>query len=72
VNGWRCEGDFQVAGFRRTICFDSRWTLFLKVNPAVFCSKVALPDAILDMTPLPHEDGAPLFKYKLQPGYKVE
>ncbi len=38
----------------------------------VFCSKVALPDAILDMTPLPHEDGAPLFKYKLQPGYKVE
>jgi hypothetical protein len=38
----------------------------------VFCSKVALPDAILDMTPLPHEDGAPLFKHKLQPGYKVE
>ncbi len=38
----------------------------------VFCSKVALPDAILDMTPLPHEDGAPLFKYKLQPGYKVD
>jgi hypothetical protein len=38
----------------------------------VFCSKVALPDAILDMTPLLHEDGAPLFKHKLQPGYKVE
>ncbi len=38
----------------------------------VFCSKAALPDEIFDMTPLPHEDGAPLFKYKLQPGYKVE
>ena len=38
----------------------------------VFCSKVALPDEILDMTPLPHEDGAPLFKYKLDPGFKVE
>lgn len=38
----------------------------------IFCSKAALPDEIINMTPLPHEDGAPLFKYKLQPGYKVE
>lgn len=38
----------------------------------VFCSRVALPDEILEMTPLPHEEGVPLFKYKLQPGYKVE
>ena len=38
----------------------------------VFCSRVALPDQILEMTPLPHEEGAPLFKYKLQPGYRVE
>ncbi len=38
----------------------------------IFCSKAALPDEIFDMTPLPHEEGAPLFKYKLQPGYKVE
>lgn len=38
----------------------------------VFCSRIALPDAILNMTPLPHEEGAPLFKYKLTPGYKVE
>ena len=38
----------------------------------VFCSRVALPDEILKITPLPHEEGAPLFKYKLSPGYKVE
>ncbi len=38
----------------------------------VFCSRVALPDEILEITPLPHEEGVPLFKYKLTPGYKVE
>ena len=37
----------------------------------VFYSEVALPDAIISMTPLPHEDGAPLFKYKLHPDYKI-
>jgi hypothetical protein len=38
----------------------------------VFCSKVSLPDEILEITPLPHEEGVPLFKHKLTPGYKVE
>jgi hypothetical protein len=35
----------------------------------VFCSRVALPDEILEITPLPHEEGAPLFKYKLSGMY---
>ena len=38
----------------------------------VFCSRVSLPDEIITLTPLPHEEGVPLFKYKLSPGYKVE
>ena len=38
----------------------------------VFCSRVALPDEILELTPLPHEEGVPLFKRKLTPGFKVE
>jgi len=38
----------------------------------VFCSRVSLPDEVLEMTPLPHEEGTPLFKYKLVPGFKVE
>lgn len=38
----------------------------------VFCSRVSLPDEVLEMTPLPHEEGSPLFKYKLVPGFNVE
>ncbi|ACS81444.1 hypothetical protein [Maridesulfovibrio salexigens] len=38
----------------------------------VFCSKVDLPAEILEITPLPHEEGVPSFKHKLSPGYKVE
>ena len=29
-------------------------------------------DEVLEMTPLPHEEGTPLFKYKLVHGFKVE
>ncbi len=38
----------------------------------VFYRDVALPEKIVDITPLPHENGAPLFKYRLLPGYKIE
>lgn len=38
----------------------------------IFCSKVEFPDEVLEMTPLPHEDGVPSFKYKLSPNFKIE
>lgn len=38
----------------------------------VFCSKIELPDEVLEMTPLPHEDGVPSFKNKLSPKFKIE
>ncbi len=38
----------------------------------VFCSNISLPKEVLDLTPLPHEDGVPLFKYSLVPGYKIK
>ncbi len=38
----------------------------------VFCSNIAIPKEVLDLTPLPHEDGVPLFKYSLLPNYKIK
>ncbi len=38
----------------------------------IFCDKEELDDGILNITPLPHEDGTPLFKYRLLPDFNIE
>jgi len=71
------RGSDQETAKRDLYAFLLEKRYFLKLNLLyfafdVFCGSVALPDEILDMTPFPHEDGAPLFKNKLIPGYRIE
>ncbi len=38
----------------------------------IFDDEDILEEEIINMTPLPHEDGTPLFKYRLIPDYRIE
>ena len=37
----------------------------------LFCDHTHLPEAIVNQTPFPHEDGIPKYKYRMDPQFKL-
>jgi hypothetical protein len=37
----------------------------------LFCAHTPLPEAIVNQTPFPHEDGIPKYKYRMDPNFKL-
>jgi hypothetical protein len=37
----------------------------------LFCDQTPLPEAIVNQTPFPHEDGIPKYKYRMDPNFKL-